>query len=772
MISSISKQLPKVAFVASYPPRQCGIATYTSDLLRSVKSLYCQKGYLESPDYLQVIALNNTEEDYPSYSQEVSFTINTQISGEYRRAAEFLNHSPVDVVSLQHEFGLFNGENGENVLHLLDTLNKPVVTTLHTVLVEPTKGQLNTLKKICDQSSRVVVLAEKAMTLLQDVYQIPQEKIVMLHHGTPDLPFLDPAYFKEQFQAEGKKILLTFGLLGPNKGIEYVLEALPEVVRQFPDLVYFVLGATHPEILRRYGEEYRNSLEEIVKKHNLQKNVIFYNQYVTIERLLQFLKATDIYINPYVNKEQIVSGTLAYALACGKTVISTPYWYAEELLADNRGCLVPFRDSSAITLALNKLLSNETERNKMRKSAYQFGRRMIWNEVAKIYVSTFQQALLNYQHTDTRHTNIENDDNNLTIPKINLYHLRTLTDDTGLFQHATFSVPNRTHGYCTDDNARALIVTVMNWNLFKNDAIIALLDVYLSFLNYALNEENQQIRNFMSYSREWLEEQGSQDCHGRAIWALGYTIAYPPNETILCLASHLFKKVISKVSFLIAPRAWAFTIIGCLYYLKQFNGDTEVQAIVENLSHKLLKLFQNNVSNEWLWCEDLVTYDNARLPQALIGAGHYLSDKKMVSTGLRVLQWLIDVQTDQDEGHLSIIGNNGWYRRDGQKARFDQQPLEVAALIDACYQAYLTSKQPCWQKYMHWAFNWFLGKNIIHHQVYNTKTGGGYDGIRPGTINQNQGGESTISYLLALHRMHQLTNNHHLVKNHWQSSVS
>ncbi len=767
MGTSLSMQPLKVAFIATYPPRQCGIATFTADILNNLQKQYESNKFPENSlylqDYFQVIALDKEKDKY-AYGPEVSFIIRTQHLDDYQRAADYINHSEIDVVSLQHEFGLFGGEDGNNILQLLNDLEKPVVTTLHTVLREPTPGQLETLQKILAQSKLVVVLAKKAVTLLQEVYQIPREKIVLIHHGTPDFPFLDPAYYKEQFQVEGKKTLLTFGLLSPNKGIEYVIKALPEVVKQFPDTVYFVVGATHPEVVRQHGQEYRTSLEKLVKENHLEKNVIFYNQYVTNEQLFEFIKASDLYINPYINKEQISSGTLAYAVASGKAVISTPYWYAEELLSDGRGCLVPFRNSSAIAASLIKLLSEETMRDKMRKEAYQFGRKMIWSEVVQAYDLTFKKALLNYKLAEMPlFLSEETNDKKLIFPEINLQHLHTLTDDTGLFQHATFSIPNRLHGYCTDDNARALIVATMNWQHCPNEEIIPLLNVYLSFLNYALDEENQHLRNFMSYSREWLEEAGSEDSHGRTIWALGYLIAYPPDDALLCLANRLFKQIIGLVSNFNSPRTWAFTIIGSLYYLKQFGGDTEVQAIVKDLSNRLLTQFKANACDDWLWCEDIVAYDNARLPQALIAAGHYLRDQEMTSTGLKCLQWLIDIQTNPEEGHLSIVGNNGWYRRGSQKARFDQQPLEAAALVAACYQAYLVTKQPCWSKHMNWAFNWFLGQNDLHYPVYNEANGGCCDGIRPGSVNQNQGAESTLSYLMALHQMYRLIN-HHLLK--------
>lgn len=751
MVNLDSTDHLRIAFVSTYPPRKCGIATFTADLFDSIQDCYDEDSYSEDQDYLQVIALNGDANDY-DYDDEVSFKIKASHEDDYLQAADFINLLPVDVVCLQHEYGIFGGEDGNNIIYFLNALKKPVVTTLHTILEEPSTGQLKTLKEICDRSNMVVVLAQKAITLLRDVYDVPAEKIVKIHHGAPDLPFLDTSYYKEQFRAKGKKVILTFGLLGPNKGIEYAIAALPEVVREFPDTVYFILGATHPKVKRRQGEEYRQSLEKMVKDLKLEGNVVFYNQYVSMEHLMQFIMATDIYLNPYVNKEQISSGTLTYALACGKAVVSTPYWYAEELLAGGRGRLVPFRNSKGISEALLELLRNETMRDQMRKTSYKYGRRMIWCKVAQDYIRTFEQAALGGRSVKASTERKQN----IILPDVDLTHLRILTDGTGLFQHAIFSTPNRFHGYCADDNARALIVSLMNWHLYKNKSIIPLVHVYLSFLHYAFDYKNQRVRNFMSYSRRWLEEVGSEDSHGRTVWALGYAMAYPACDSVLGHAGCLFKQAIGITPSFTSPRAWAYSVLGSLHCLKCFGGDVEVKSVVEDLSQNLLKLLDSMSQEEWLWFEEIVAYDNARLPQALIAAGDYLADEKMLNTGLKVLDWLINIQTDPVKKHLSLVGNSGWYWRGGEKARFDQQPLEVAALVDACYQAYLATKKASWCKKMKWAFSWFLGNNDIGQAVCNPATGGCFDGLRPQGVNQNQGGESTVSFLLALHQMHRL----------------
>ncbi|HBS12037.1 MAG TPA: glycosyl transferase family 1 [Flavobacteriaceae bacterium] len=568
MVNTINLKNPlRVTFIASYPPRKCGIATFTADLFSSMQGFYDDITTFGKQEKLQIIAMNNTtvSPGY-NYDREVSFEIREQHQEDYYQAADFINLSFTDVVSLQHEFGIFGGKDGNYIIHLLQNLKKPLVTTLHTVLEKPTQGQLKTLKEICRLSSTVIVQTEKAVNMMKDIYDVPAEKIVMIHHGTPDVPFLDSFYYKEQFQAEGKKVILTFGLLSASKGIEYVIKALPEVIAEFPNLLFIILGVTHPAVKEHSGEEYRHFLKKMISDNNIEeKNVVFYNQYVTLERLLQFMEVTDIYISPYINKEQIVSGTLAYALACGKAIISTPYWHAEALLSDGRGILVSFRDSQSITKALKTLLRNDTLRNQMRKKAYQFGRRMIWQKTTQAYLHTFRQALFNYTDIFVHPSREKDFSKWSTVPKINLSQMRTLTDDTGFYQHAIFTMPNRQHGYCTDDNARALLVSVMNWRIYKDENILPLLYIYLSFLNHALNTEKGRMRNFMSFDREWLEEIGSEDSHGRAIWALGYTVAYPPTKDVLNISIRLFKQSIDITTSFKAPRAWADSLLGSLY---------------------------------------------------------------------------------------------------------------------------------------------------------------------------------------------------------------
>ncbi len=742
------------AFIGTYSPRKCGIATFTFDLVHGVQEFFQAGSAREGK--IQVIALNNTPHSYV-YPPEVNFEIRDKHIGDYREAASFLNLSTVDAVSLQHEYGIFGGNDGNYVVKLLENLRKPVITTLHTVLKEPSPGQKETLNAIITNSTFVVVLAEKAIDILKTVYSIPEEKIIMIPHGAPDVPFLDSSYYKSQFQAEDRPVILSFGLLSTNKGFEYAIEAMDRVVQDFPDALYIILGATHPEVKRHSGEQYRLSLANRVKELDLEHNVVFHNRYVTLERLVQFLVAADIYITPYLSKEQIVSGTLAYALACGKAIVSTPYWYAEELLAKGRGILVPFSNSKAISDKICTLLDNDSLRNRLRKRAYEYGRHMIWKEVAAQYDSVLEQAVSEYGRRKTAEHAYYSHLSPPSLPEIKMNHLYTLSDDTGILEHALFSTPNRFKGYTTDDNARALMVAIKSYNLLDDEKILAQLQTYLAFLNYAMDPKSGRVHNRLSYDRKWNTKDYSEDCHGRTLWSLGFTILNAPNESILSMANFLFKQAIKKCESFSSPRAWAYSILGCLFYLQHLSGDSETNNMVSVLGKKLFKLYKNHISEEWPWFEDVVSYANARMPQALIASGHHLRNRAMVKQGIEALEWLIEIQENPKTGYFSLIGNSGWYQKGRKKANFDQQPVEIAAIIDACHQAYLVTGKKIWIQRIKKAFAWFLGRNDKNEFLYNFKTGGCYDGLHRGGVNLNQGAESLLSWLDAWHVIYQIS---------------
>ena len=735
----------RIAFIGTYPPRQCGIATFTQDLLTALNELYGNVLADEAQRYLHVIAMHRGAEplDYPP---EVRFAVRDHREEDYLDAAEFINLSPIDVVSLQHEYGIFGGEDGSHIIELLEHVRKPVVTTLHTVLHEPSPSQREVLQEIAARSTLLVAQTRKSAEMLCEIYDVPADRIAIIYHGAPDVPFLDPAYYKDQFGAEGRPLILTFGLLSPNKGIEYAIEAMAEVAREFPEALYFVVGATHPEVRKRYGESYRLSLEERVKRLGIEENVVFHNRYVSLEELIKFLVAADIFLAPYLVREQAVSGTITYALATGKAIVSTPSWYAEEMLAEGRGILVPFRDAGAMARALLGLLRDEAKRDRMRKAAYEFGRQMVWREVAGQYAEAFERALVLHARAGKRpfrafklHT----------LPEVDLSHLRRLTDGTGVLQHAIYTIPDRRFGYTTDDNARALIVTLLHWDLYGDREIWDLMHTYFSFLHYA-QTEGGWFRNLLTYERTFSPEGDSEDAQGRAIWALGHAVASKLPEDLLALSIELFRKALPTWERLSAARALAFAVLGGAYYLEKFPGDTEVKGALQDLAGKLHHAFVAGAKPDWPWPEEVLTYDNARLPQALIVAGRALERREYVERGIEALRWLIEVQTDPHGDHLSLVGNQGWYPRGGERARFDQQPLDAAALVDACREAALITGDPFWWREMERAFAWFLGRNDLGVPLYDFTTGGCYDGLQPTGVNRNQGAESTISWLTSL----------------------
>ncbi len=745
-------QQPSIAFVSDYFPRRCGIATFTHDLADAIA------GQITDQGDLFVVAMNDVPEGYP-YPERVRFEVRQNAQADYRLAADFLNISQVSAVCLQHEYGLFGGPAGSNILALLSRVRRPIVSTLHTVLKDPDSDQLRVLEQLGQLSDRMVVLSETAVGILKDVYSIPAEKIAMIPHGIPEVPFVDPNFFKDQFGVEGKKVILTFGLLSPGKGIEYGIEALPKIVAKHPDVVYVVLGATHPHVKRDNGEVYRNSLIRRAQELGVADNVKFVNRFVELEELCEYLGAADIYLTPYLNEVQIVSGTLAYALGAGKATVSTPYWYAQEMLADGRGRLVDFRDGDAIATEVIDLLDNETERHAIRKRAYTFTRSMVWSQVAQDYLDVFEQARQNWVArrlvTTTPADSARPYDLGEDLPEVDLRHLRSLTDDTGLFQHAIYSTANRSHGYCTDDNARALLATAMYWQQTTDDTVLPLMQTYLAFLTHALNEENGRFRNFMDYSRNWMEDAGSEDSHGRAMWGLGVAAALSPAEPTVALATRLFKDSLPVTETFTSPRAWAFVIIGIHAYLRRFGGDSDARRTRAELAERLANLFTQNMSHEWPWCEDILAYANAKLPHALLMAGKWLNRNDWIDLGKRSLQWLLDVQTTED-GMLSIVGTDGWMHRDGRRAQYDQQAIDVHALLDACVEAYHVTREEHWIGQAQKVFNWFLGANDLRTPVCEFATGGCHDGLHADRVNANQGAESTLAWLMSLLLMHDL----------------
>ena len=741
----ISQRLNKVALIGDYLPRKCGIATFTTDVCRALVDGGAGECF--------VVAVNDRPEGY-GYPPEVRFEIAEQDVRSYQRAADFLNFTNPEVVCLQHEFGIYGGPAGAHILALLRRVNLPVVTHLHTVLERPSPDQMRVMHELIRLSARLIVMTERGRRMLEEIYSAPADRIDLIPHGIPDMPFVDPNFFKDQFGVEGKRVLLTFGLISPTKGIEHVIRALPEIVKHVPDLVYIVLGATHPNLLREHGETYRLSLERLAADLGVKKHVAFYNRFVELEELKEFLGAADIYITPYLDPAQITSGTLSYAFGCGKAVISTPYWHAGELLADGRGVLVPFRDSEAIARELVLLVKDDVRRHAMRKQAYLLGRGMIWSQVAHLFAASFQQARLSRIDGVSRRLVLKTlEQEPRKMPDLRLDHLRRLSDSTGLFQHATYSVRNFREGYCTDDNARALLLTVMLEDTGDETAEVqALASGYAAFINHAFIPESRRFHNFLGFDRRWQDETGSDECLGHALLALCGCIGRSRQEDLRRWAVELFDRALPAIADTTSPRAWALALVGIHEYFRRLSGDRVVNQLRDTLMQRLLDEFAAASSKDWVWFEKVLSYGNARLSHALILCGRFANRADALDTGLRSLRWLMRMQT-AEAGHFRPIGCNHVFTRGGPRPDFDQQPIEAWVSVAACIEAWAATQDQFWIDEAWRAFEWFLGRNDLGQPLHDPKSGGCFDGLHVDRVNLNQGGESTLAFLLALQEM-------------------
>lgn len=750
-MKSLTGQHPtRIAFIGNYLPRHCGIATFTTDLCESMASEFPQADFF-------TVAMNDTPKGY-DYPARVRFELDQNDLSGYEQAAAYLNFQNVDLVCLQHEFGIFGGRAGSHILALVRNLKAPLVTTLHTVLTHPDAHQREVMDELMQLSKRVLVMSARAVKYLKEIYGVPPEKIDLIPHGIPDVPFSSTDTLKIKLGLEARNVLLTFGLLSPNKGLEYVIQALPSILEKHPDTLYVALGATHPHVREAHGEEYRDSLKRLARELGVEDHVRFEDRFVSQEELVDHIGATDIYITPYLNPAQIVSGTLAYTIGAGKPVISTPYWYAEELLADGRGVLVPFRDSHAIADSVLGLLEKEAETGALRRRAYIFGRSMIWPKVAQRYMESFEKACAQrslqprVEWTNKAAPAAPWDGE---LPSINLTHLLRMTDSTGILQHAICSLPNYGEGYCTDDNARALILTMMldqlNSDFYVDTRSLA--SRYLAFLWYAFNESRGRFHNFLSYDRRWLDNVGSDDSHTRALWALGVLLRRSSDEGMLGVAARLFKAGLPAVLEMKSPRAWAFSLLGIDEYLTRFPGDRPALAAMQRLAERLLRLYDSAQRPGWNWYEDIVSYNNATLPHALLLSAARLSRPDMMEAAIGSLEWLTGVQSAPD-GRFSPVGSLGFFQYGGEKAPFDQQPIEAGAMTLTALDAFRITGDPQWGRQARLAFDWFLGRNDLSLPVHDPDTGGCYDGLHPDRLNRNQGAESTLAWLMSLTAMH------------------
>jgi len=738
----------RVAFIGNSLPRHCGIATFTTDLQQAVARAS------PSTDTC-IVAMTDHEHTY-DYPPAVRIQINDARLADYERAANYLNAGAYDIVSLQHEFGIFGGEAGRHVMALLTRLSMPIVTTLHTVLSRPNPAQRGVLDQIIAVSSKVIVMAEKGSELLRSVYGVPSEKIEVIPHGTPDAPFVEPDEDKAAIGFVGRSVILTFGLLSRSKGIEVMIDAMPAILKRRADAVYVVLGATHPNLVRDQGEAYREELVARVHALGIEEHVVFLDRFVDQATLIGFISMCDVYATPYLNEAQMTSGTLAYSFGLGKAIVSTPYWHACELLANECGILVPFGDSTAIGEQIATLLTDDARRSAMRRRVYASGRSMTWPRIAQRYLASFEEV--RHEHRPrlvARSASLLPSRESQTPPPMQVAHFLTLCDDTGLLQHALHCVPDRSHGYCTDDNARALLLACHLESIGDHQLSDTLTSRFAAFIQHAWNADRKRFRNFLSFDRRWLEELGSEDSHGRALWALGECARKGRNSSLRAWAVGLFAEALPAVEDFTSPRAWSFALLGLDAYCALLVDDCAATRLRGALANRLVALLTAAETRGWEWFEESLAYDNARLSQALIVTGSATHTPSYVKAGMRSLRWLMRIQTSAS-GAFRPVGSQSFGAKRVPPRAFDQQPLEATASIAACIAAWRADGDPAWRAEAARAFAWFLGSNDLSSPLVDVETGSCRDGLHPDRANENRGGESAVSYLLSLALMREL----------------
>ncbi len=717
----------KIAYLGTYPPRECGIATFTYDLVSEINKKFNPRLKAE------IIAMNDTGSLY-NYGDEVKYQINQADVEDYITVAKNINEDEeISLVNVQHEFGLFGGDYGEYLIAFLESLKKPVIVTFHSVLPEPEKKQRNVVRAIAERSKALIVMADSAIGILEGDYGIEKKKIYKIHHGAPDIPIkFDKEKLKKELRLEGKFVLLTFGMLNRGKGLEYAIKTLPEIVKENPNIMYLIVGETHPQVRKHEGESYRNELMKLVEDLGLKKHVKFYNKYLPLGEIIKFLQVTDIYITPSLDPDQIVSGTLSYALSSGTPIIATKYTHAKELISDNRGILVDFKNHEQIKQAINFLIKNDRLRDEMANNAYEYGRNMVWSKVASKYMYIFQKTA-------------KKKETHYALPDINLAHLKKMTDSTGIIQHAKHSVPDRNTGYTLDDNARALIVVTKYYELMKDGDILDLITIYLAFIKHC-QKENGNFYTTLAYNHDFVKEPESQDSYGRAIWACGTLINSSVYDNIKHNAKFIMNNSIRIFNKIQSPRAIAFMILGLCEYYKRYQHK-DLYEKIKILADKLVELYKNENSKDWRWFESYLTYSNGVLPEALFYAYDIVKDKKYLNVAVESLNFLKEIIIIKNK--IVLVGHHGWYKKNGQRALYDQQPVDACSLVKAFLAAYKVTKERSYYNNAILLFEWFLGRNSLNRRIYDDVTGGCFDGLNPKEINLNQGAESTISYLMA-----------------------
>ncbi len=725
----------KIALVATYPPRQCGIGTFTQSLAQALFQ------NVNEENEIIIIAMHDNQEKY-AFPPEVKLTIQQERQIDYLNAADFINRSGAEVCILEHEFGIYGGQSGVYILPLLHKLNIPLISTLHTILETPTYTEKAILKEICKMSDKLVVMSYKAIQFLENIYDVPSEKIVRIEHGVPDIHF-DKNKSRSELRLSDKKLLFTFGFIGRNKGIETVIKALPQIIINHPEVLYIVLGKTHPNVLRNAGEEYRTYLQLLIKTLKLGDHVLLLNQFAEEKELFKYLAACDIYITPYINEAQITSGTLTYAMGSGCVVVSTPYWHAAELLTENKGCIFEFKDETALARILQKLLDNPEMMEIIQRNAEEYGQDIIWPKIGQRYYELAKSLVsqpIKQEHKKENFIDLE------LLPPFSLAHIKRLTDDTGIIQHAKFGIPNLKEGYCLDDNSRALLMVCMAYKRKKNALALELMPIYLSYIHYMQNKDGS-FRNFLSFNRNFLDEVGSEDSFGRTIWVLGYLMGNAPNDAYYQTAKLVFFDASPNFEKLSSIRGIANTMIGISYYLKTNPEDEEIKLHLKKMTEVLVDHFEQNRSENWDWFESLLAYDNGILPLALLHASEILENNKAKEVAFEAMQFL-NTHTLKD-GHLSVIGNRQWFVKDKERSIYAQQPIDAMAMVLMYHQAFVLTGQRDYLDKLFTCFMWFLGENDLRMSLYDFETKGCCDGFEDYGVNRNQGAESSLAYLIS-----------------------
>ncbi len=733
----------KIAYISTCLPRECGIATFNQNLIAAINANLPKGSLSKNGGY--VVALNDSDnlQEY-EYPDDVKYIIRQNHQKDYIRAANYINTSDADTCILEHEFGIFGGDSGIYILPLLNRLEKPLISILHTVLREPSYVQRIIIREIAEQSSKIIVMSHRAVEFLTGIYEVPAEKIQLIEHGVPDVEPADPNPVKNLSQFKNRRVLLTFGLISRNKGLETVVRALPKIVEKNQDVMYVVLGNTHPGVIKNSGEEYRDHLKSLAAQLNVSKHLSFINKFVSEDELVNYLSAAEIYVTPYLNEAQITSGTLSYAVGAGAAVVSTPYWHATELLANNRGRLFDFKNSEALADIVNELLADDEVLNELKENAFEYGLHLRWPVIGAEYIKVAQEACANHDFRDKILRNSIVDPE--IMPKFSLTHVMRLTDDTGIVQHAKYGIPNLKEGYCLDDNSRALIMALMAYQRNKTKEAFELLPVYLSFIHY-MQTDDGNFRNFLSFSRQYLDEVGSEDSFGRTVWALGYLIGCAASNSYREFALELFKKSFAHFGKLQHLRGMANTIIGITLYLKVVPGDEGMVKELVRLTQPLIDAYENNEAEDWHWFEEKMTYDNAILPLALLHSCEITGSEKAKEVALKAMAFLDRLTLSN--GYLSPVGNDGWYYRGGTFPTFDQQAIETMAMVLMHFKAYEIFRKPQYIEKMFLSYRWFIGENTLRAPLYDHETKGCCDGLLPTGINRNQGAESTLAYLIS-----------------------